>query len=112
MFFVFCFEVTITVTTQAEFCLAHGKNSRCRTQSNHHYEVFGDIGRDMHGQECWAFRQHSSGKDGWRGERDSGAGVGGEDRTSIFGAICRAGQQKFLWLAFHCMVALAASTTA
>lgn len=35
---------------QAEFCLAHRKTSRCRTQRNHYYEVFRDTGKDMHGR--------------------------------------------------------------
>lgn len=52
-FFVFFFfEVTITVTTQAEFCRPHRKTSRCRTQRNYYYEVFRDIGKDMHGQSA------------------------------------------------------------
>lgn len=56
---------------------------------------------------------HSGGKrmDGG-GQRGGGGGRGrrgGGHR--LFGIICRAGQQKFLWYVFHCMVALAESTT-
>lgn len=81
-FFLMFLEVTITVTTQAEFCLAHRKTSGCRTQRNRYYEVFRDVGKDMHGQSAGPSGtqqrgEDSLGKDGWRGERDRGAGGGG-----------------------------------
>lgn len=57
---------------------------------------------------------HSGGKRVGRGGQRSGGwgerGRGGRGHR-LFGVICRAGQQKFLWYVFHCMVALAESTT-
>lgn len=51
-------------------------------QRNHYYEVFRDVGKDMHGQSAGPSStqrrgEDSSGKDGWRGERDREAGGGG-----------------------------------